>query len=173
MRPAVALLALLAACSKDAPQPPPASPEVRWVRVEIARVPFSLFLPEPWTKEIRPQAHTLGILCLGPEEDGFKPTVQLFWWEKPRPLDEFFRAEKERRRASIHPVELVGEAPARVAGMAARRLVYDEAHPAGRFRTVDWYLSGAKGHGILRMTARREGFIRYGPLFDEFARRAR
>lgn len=176
MRSALALLALLAllgACSKEAPRPPPPSPKVRWVRVGLDGVPLALFLPEPWTKEVRPQPHTLGFLCLGPKDGDFQPTVQVFWWAKPRALEDFFRAEKERRSASIYPVKLVDEEPATVAGMEARRLVYDEEHPAGEFRTVDWYISGARGHGILRMTARRETFIRYGPLFEEFVRRAR
>jgi len=162
-------------CNRDPPPspPPPAPLPLEWVGIRYGAFPLQLLVPKEWHESARPIDPGPGVLCLGPEEEGFRPNVMLYWSDKPRDLEDYFGDEKSKRKGTIHPQKIMGEGSGVVAGMQARYLLYDSYEPRGDFRTMDWYFVGPRGHGLLRFTTKTRLFLKHQPLFDEMTRRVR
>jgi len=168
-------LAALAGCSK-APQPPPPPPDPpapKWVGVRPQGFPIELWVPESWHRDVQRIQPGPGFLVRGPEEEGFRPNVQVYWSDGPRDLEDAIADLKSKLRNPVRPQEIAAEGAGTVAGMPARYLVYDSLESRGEFRTMDWYFAGERGHGLLRFTTLRRLFLEHQALFDEIVRRVR
>jgi hypothetical protein len=181
MRRILLLAVMCAACSRDKPpDPPPREPEVRLPALaEKQLYDWRLSLPEEWWEGAMPyQNH--GMLFYGPEDDGFKPCVQM--WLRPwqKTAEQFFEVERGRRDVAGGSVTILEEGRAVVAGLPADYLVYlqKERDPKTNemrdFVTIDWYFVKDRVGWILRgLSTARTFQLKYRPLFTEVKRRLR
>jgi hypothetical protein len=179
----VALVTLKYALSGKDPEPPPEDDEPRvvaegeWGWVDVAD--FRLWLPKGWAfwKQL-----TDGWIFRGPEVDGFRPNVHLYWTRKSMGLDEWFKLYRGKfDQADVGGYSVIhDEGRDNVAGLPARWLEYeitDQFKKGGESQTVkfvtrDWYFVDGDYNGILRCAAGARSYLFADkPVFLEIKKR--
>jgi len=165
----VALLVLLAACGDDPasdgprpPTPPPIPPPVKWVRTQAPNFDLEISVPEAWSshyKVLQDEIH-FG----GPGAPGSKPELIFGWTMGVRvPGATFSKFENSPG------YRVLDRRTTTVAGMPGAYCVFETA----QVRQILFEFAGHGGHGFVRGVAPIPDFARYGPIFEEAARRVR
>jgi hypothetical protein len=159
------------------PVAPPVVAEGDWGRVDIGG--FRLWLPRGWTfwKQLKD-----AWIFRGPEVDGFRPNVHLYWTRKSTTLEDWFKLYRGKfDQADIGGYSVIhDEGRDSVAGLPARWLEYEitdqfkkDGEPQTvQFMTRDWYFVDGDFAGILRCASGARSYVVTNkPLFLEIKRR--
>jgi hypothetical protein len=180
----LALLLLFAACSGDSgetPPPPPAPPAATPPGPPVIEAPapdvdLSHTLPPGWDIEIHmPKAWKESARAVseheyqfaGEGEPGSRPEMDFGWKASDQSLETF--AEQQLGRYVSPAYKLLGKGEATVAGMPAKYCVFETR----KVRGIEYCFAGHGYIGFLRGYAVIDEFAKWGPVFEEAARRTR
>jgi hypothetical protein len=170
MRRAVAVLLFVAACGDGDPEPkeprpptpPPIPPPVKWVKTQAPNFDLEISVPEAWSshyKVLQDEIH-FG----GPGVPGSKPELIFGWTMGVRaPGSTFSKFENSPG------YRVLDRRTTTVAGMPGASCIFETA----QVRQILFEFAGHGGHGFVRGVAPIPDFGRYGPIFEEAARRVR
>jgi hypothetical protein len=168
-----ALLFLLAAACNEEPKKHVRPPEP----LPIAfRTDFATTQPPGWDIEIRiPKDWTRNYKMVNEHEvefagagtPGEMPEMDIGWKASDRDLET--HARETFRRYENPAYRILGRGNATIAGMPARYLVFE----TGKMRKIEYCFAGHGYIGYIRGIATIDEFAKWGPVFEEAARRTR
>ncbi|MFI5402893.1 MAG: hypothetical protein ACHQ1G_08155, partial [Planctomycetota bacterium] len=147
---------------------PPASqpPPIDWSRTQAPGSDLEIHVPKAWKDNCVVREHDVHFG--GPGAPGKRPELIFGWIASDWSLDAFARDVFGKfEHSGTHKV--LGKGRAVVAGMPATYCVFE----TGMTRQVMYLFVGHGYKGFVRGIAQIDEFPKYGPVFEEAARRVR
>lgn len=174
MRRGFAFLLFVAACGdgEGGAQPPsvvppaPETPSIHWVKTQAPGSDLEIRVPEEWASNytvLQDEVH-FG----GSGEPGRRPELIFGWEQSDQSLEEYGK-EKLPRFDNSPTHKVLGKGTTHVAGMPALYSVFE----TGQTRQILFLFAGHRCRGFVRGIAPAADFAKYGPIFEEAARRLR
>ena len=157
------------------PAQDPGTTRFQWGKASYRGLEFPI--PKSWAQN--PTEYESGYIGFSaPDDDDFKPQLQVYWRPSSRSLEEWSSWQGDKARLDPE-AKVLAEGKTYVAGAPAVYLIYqregrrDKTETSRPFTTIDFYFVRGGHDGMLRGVATGRTFRRYRPVFDEIARRLR